>query len=122
VGSTQRQAALRREKRAANPKPYRFVTEGLRRLLRIIGEQADGLERLDRATMRRDRRCVGCEEADGVRFEAQEGCSEPLGWVCAACDEVIELVYEKEIEEVEQARAKLQEFLDAMDRVGFSVR
>lgn len=82
-----------------------MTINGLRRLLRVVGEQANCLDRLDRATMRRGRRCVGCQENDGHRLEPV------LGWVCTYCDEVIELVYEKEIEEVEQARMKLQRFL-----------
>lgn len=93
-----------------------LITHGLRRLLRVVGEQASGLERLSRSQLRRERRCVGCQENEGHRLEPV------LGWICTYCDEVIDIVYEKEIEEVEQARAKVQEFLDAMDRVGFAVR
>jgi hypothetical protein len=109
MGSTRRQAAMRKAERTANPKLYRFCTEGLRRLLRVVGEHANGLDHIHRARYRRERRCVGCEEADGARFEPV------LGWVCVHCDEVLDLVYEKEIEEVREARCKVQEFLTSME-------
>lgn len=83
----------------------RLITNGMRRLLRIAGEQAAGLERLDRATLRRDRRCVGCEESDGARLEPV------LGWVCVHCDEVLDLVFEKETEETREACRALERFL-----------
>jgi len=63
------------------------------------------LDDLSRATFRHGRRCVGCEEADGARLEPV------LGWVCVYCDEVLDLVFEKEIEQVQEARRKVDEFL-----------
>jgi hypothetical protein len=77
----------------------------LRRLVRLVGAQAAGLERLDRTTLRRGRVCVGCTECDGVRLEPG------LGWVCPLCDEVLDLVYEIEIANVVEARKAVQAFL-----------
>ena len=51
--------------------------------------------------------CVGCQESrDSVRKV------EGLGYVCDLCYEVLDLVWEIEIERVREARSKIQKFLD----------
>jgi hypothetical protein len=105
MSSTQRQAALRKGQRAANPKPYRFCTDGLRRLLRVVGEHANGLDHVYRARYHRERLCVGCEESDGDIFVPV------LGWVCTMCHEVVDLVWEREIEDTKEACRKVELFI-----------
>lgn len=58
---------------------------------------------------RDDRRCAGCQETDGVR------CYPVLGWVCESCDEVLEIVYEVEIERVRDAIAQVDGVVDGLN-------
>lgn len=76
----------------------------LRKLLSCVGEAAGCIGDLNRDELREGRRCVGCEEALGERLEPV------LGWVCLHCDEVLDLVYDIEIERVEEARRKIEIF------------
>lgn len=80
----------------------------LNRLLRIAMMHASGLDKLDRTTLALDRICVGCREQPGHRHEPV------LGWVCVYCDEVLSLVYEKEISEVRQARETARRFIESL--------
>lgn len=78
------------------------------RFARAVAEQASGMDRLDRETLRLGRWCVGCREADGVR------CYPVLGWVCSSCEEVLEIVYETEIERTREALSHVESFLGTL--------
>lgn len=81
------------------------MSRGMIKLLRVVGHQADGLDRLSRARLRRERLCVGCEENDGEHLVPV------LGWVCAYCYEVLDLVFEQAIAETHEARRKVEAFV-----------
>lgn len=102
-------------KKPKRPKLARYLdgvvlTPALERVLRAVMDMAAAVESypLRARCFRRERRCVGCEEADGVV------CYDVLGWVCESCDEVIEIVYEVEIERTREATAKIAVFLEEL--------
>ncbi len=55
--------------------------------------------------MTRAGRCVGCQEAPGTQRVPD------LGAVCESCAEVLDVVFEVEIERVEEATKKVRETL-----------
>jgi hypothetical protein len=88
-----------------------ILTPALERLLKAVMGMAASVEdyALRARCFRRERRCVGCEEADGVV------CYDVLGWVCESCDEVIDIVYEVEIERTREATEKVRAFIGDLE-------
>lgn len=87
------------------------MTGSLKRLLRYVDTAVAGmLYASNRTMLARGRVCVGCREGAGVR------CYDALGWVCESCEEVIEIVYEIEIERTREACVKLGGFIEDLGR------
>lgn len=59
------------------------------------------------------RPCCGCQEQRGTINV------EHLGWVCEWCFEVVDIVFEVEIERVNEARRAIEKFLVDFERHGF---